>query len=189
MLSGVLAAITCLTFTVSEPLETPAQMPESTTSVSVGTHVTPTSFRTRNFSGNAYLLIFSTSAAVVEPVIVKIPSGGSVEYTFSPSELEGVSLEVVEIIGETLRTGGMHLLDVPTGELDINLWTVPAKPRLATWLQLGAEVMRLPNTGSLLPAGSTSEDPGTESAVIHTPVALPRILIGPGLPGEEYTPM
>jgi hypothetical protein len=49
--------------------------------------------------------------------------------------------------------------------------------------------MRLPNTGSLLPAGSTSEDPGTESAVIHTPVALPRILIGPGLPGEEYTPM
>jgi hypothetical protein len=39
MLSGVLAAITCLTFTVSEPLETPAQMPESTTSVSVGTRL------------------------------------------------------------------------------------------------------------------------------------------------------
>ena len=190
MLSSFLAAITCLTIPVSDPLEVAPAMTEGTNAIAVGMHVTPTSFHGRNFSDTLQLLVFVAEGAP-EPVIVNLPVGGAVAYEFSPEALRGVSVEVVEVRSEGLWTSGVHPLALPTGSSDMTLWTVLTKPACSTWRQLGCEVELLPPQGSLLPAGSTLNEPGTQDALapMHVPVAVPRVMIGPGSPGSTYTPM
>lgn len=190
MLSSFLASVTCLTIPVSDPVEVAAVMSEGATPIAVGTHVTPTSFHSRNFSDTLQLLVFGAEGAP-EPVIVHLPAGGAVAYEFSPEALAGVTLEVVEVGSNGLWTSGVHPLALPAGVSDMSLWTVPTKPTHETWRQLGCEVDFLLPQGSLLPAGTTSNEPGTESAIApsHTPVAVPRVMLGPGAAASTYTPM
>jgi hypothetical protein len=188
MLASLLAAMTCLTFPVSDPLEAPAVMPEGSAPIAVGTHVTPTSFRSRNFSSAEQMLVF-VSQGVPSPIVVKLPVGGIVEYQFSPEALAGVSLEIVEVHNNVLTTGGVHALQLPANASCMTLWQVPAAPGFATWQQIGCEVSRLPSAGTLLPQGSTSNDPNTDNAVVGPPVTVPRVIIGPGTQQEGYTPM
>jgi hypothetical protein len=181
MLPKLFAAITCLTFPVSEPLEAPAVMPADTAPIAVATYVTPTSFRSRNFSSTEYMLVFA-SQGVPSPVVVQLPAGGFVEYQFSPEALAGVSLEVVAVHDNVFTTAGVHPLQLPAGSSSMSLWSAPTAP-----MQLGCEVSRMSSSGSLLPQGTTSNDPNTEAAIVAPPVTLPRLVIGPG--SEEYSPM
>jgi len=187
MLSSLFAAITCLTFPASDPLEAPAVMAQGAAPVAVGTYVTPTSFRSRNFSDAKCLLVF-TSQGVTSPIVVTLPVGGTVSYQFSAEALAGVSLEVVEVRNDVLTTTGVHTLVLPAGASDMSLWNVPAVPGFVTWQQIGCEVSQLPSSGSLLPQGSTSNDPNTEAAVTAPPVTVPRVIINPA-PQSDYTPM
>jgi hypothetical protein len=127
MLSSLFAAITCLTFPASDPLEAPAVMAQGAAPVAVGTYVTPTSFRSRNFSDAKCLLVF-TSQGVTSPIVVTLPVGGTVSYQFSAEALAGVSLEVVEVRNDVLTTTGVHTLVLPAGASDMSLWNVPAVP-------------------------------------------------------------
>lgn len=189
MLSSFLATLTCLAIPVADPLQTPAVMAPGTPAVEVGIHVTSTSFRSRNFSNLTQLLVFAAEGSP-ETVIVHLLPGETVTYEFSPEALAGVVLEVVTKRDAYLTTSGAHSLSLPQDSLDMSLWIVPAKPRGITWRQIGSEVTDLPSNQSLMPPGSTWDDPtpGTINAT-HVPVAVPRISIGPGSVGEIYTPM
>ena len=189
MLSSFLATVTCLAIPVSEPLETPAVMSEGTAAVEVGIHVTPTSFRSRNFSNLTQHLVFAAEGSP-DPVVVQLLPGGVVEYQFSPEALAGVRIEVLARRGDHLTTSGAHSIGLPPGSVDMSLWIVPGKPRGTAWRQLGCEATDLPSDQSLLPSGSTWEDPEIEPlSATHVPVAVPRVLIDPGLPSEHYSPM
>lgn len=189
MLSSFLATVTCLAIPVTDPLQTPAVMPEGAAAVEVGIYVTPTSFRSRNFSNLTQHLVFAAEGSS-DPVIVHLLPGGIVRYEFSPEALSGVVLEVVAERDSRLTTSGAHSLCLPQGSVDMSLWTVPGHPRGTTWQQIGCQVTDLPSDRSLMPPGSTWEEPETNTIpAVHVPVAVPRILIGPGLPGGDYTPM
>lgn len=189
MLSSFLATLTCLAIPVTDPLEAPAVMTPGTPAVEVGIHVTSTSFRSRNFSNLTQLLVFAAEGCP-EPVIVQLCPGQIVNYEFSPEALAGVVLEVVAKRDEHLSTSGAHSLSLPQGSVDMSLWTVPSKPRGITWRQVGAEMTDLPSSQSLMPPGSTWDDPTPGSLnAVHVPVAVPRISIGPGSVGEVYSPM
>jgi hypothetical protein len=189
MLSSFLATVTCLAIPVTDPLAMPAVMAQGTAQVEVGIYVTPTSFRSRNFSNLTQLLVFAAEGSS-DPVVVQLLPGGIVQYEFSPEALAGVVLEVVAQRGSHLSTSGAHSLGLPLGSNDMSLWTVPASPRGITWMQVGLQATDLPSDQSLMPPGSTWDDPAPETlSATHVPVALPKIMIGPGLPGEVYSPM
>jgi hypothetical protein len=189
MLSSVLAAITCIAIPVSDPLEISAQMKPDQAPVEVGTYVTATSFRSRNFSNVNQLLVFG-AAGVPTPVLVTLPPGGIVQYDFAPQALDGVMLEVVSLRGGVMTTSGEHVLALPAGSVDQSLWTVPAASGLVTWQQLGCEVTLLPPQGSFLPAGLASTGSGTEAATAPPmpPIAVPRSTLSPWVQ-SKITPM
>jgi hypothetical protein len=189
MLSCFLATLTCLAIPVTDPLQAPAVMAPGTPAIEVGIHVTPTSFRSRNFSNLTQLLVFAAEGSP-ESVIVQLLPGEIVNYEFSPEALAGVVLEVVAVRDSFLTTSGAHSLSLPQGSVDMGLWTVPSRPRGITWRQLGTEATELPSDESVMPPGSTWEDPTPLTLnATHVPVALPKVMIGPGLPGEVYSPM
>lgn len=189
MLSSFLATVTCLAIPVTDPLETSAVMYEGTAAVEVGIYVTPTSFRSRNFSNLTQLLVFAAEGSP-DPVIVHLLPGGIVEYEFSPEALAGVVLEVVAERDTRLTTSGAHSLCLPQGSVDMSLWTVPESPRGITWMQIGCQATDLPSDQSLMPPGSTWEDPETDAlSALHVPVAVPRTRIDLGLPVGDYPPM
>ncbi|MFN0006652.1 MAG: hypothetical protein ACKVXR_01995 [Planctomycetota bacterium] len=189
MLSIYLATVTCLAIPVTDPLQAPAVMTPGTPAVEVGIHVTPTSFRGRNFSSLSHILVFAAEGSP-EPVLVQLLPGQTVTYEFSPEALAGVVLEVVTRRDPYLTTSGAHSLSLPQGSNDMSLWTVYSKPRGITWRQIGMQATDLPSDQSLMPPGSTWNDPVPLSLnATHVPVALPKIMIGPGLPGEVYSPM
>ena len=188
MLSSFLATVTCLAIPVADPLETPAVMSEGP-AVEVGIYVTPTTFRGRNFSDATQLLVFTTAGSP-DPVVVQLLPGGIAAYKFSPEGLAGVVLEVVAKRDNHLTTSGAHSLCLPSGAVDMSLWTVPGAPRGTTWQQVGCQVTDLPSDKSCMPPGSLWDAPDSGSAsVTHVPVTVPRVLIGPGILGDDYTPM
>ena len=189
MLSSFLATVTCLAIPVTEPLETPAVMSAGSGAVEVGIHVTPTSFRSRNFSNVTQHLLFAAEGSP-EPVVVQMLPGAVVEYEFSPEALAGVRVEVVAKRDNRLTTSGAHSIGLPQGSPDMSLWIVPGKPRGTAWRQLGLEATNLPSDESLMPSGSTWEDPETDPlAATHVPVAVPRVQVGPGATNDHYSPM
>ena len=94
MLSSVLAAVTCVAIPVTDPLQIPAQTTPGAAAVEVGAHVTPTTFRGRNFSNVEQLLVFGNTDPSVPTVVVVLPAGGIVNYEFAQHALEGVLLEL-----------------------------------------------------------------------------------------------
>src|SRR5436190_864753 len=118
MLSSVLAFLTCATFTVSDPLQSPAQMPANQAAVEVGTYVTSTALVCRNFSSFDHLLVFGR-AGLSSTVTVVIHGGASVRYDFAPEALPGVFVEVVGVHGPlSLATSGTLVLAPPAASPD-----------------------------------------------------------------------
>jgi len=190
MLSCVLTVITCTAIPVADPLEIPATMPADQPTVDVGTFVTSTSIRSRNYSSNDCLLLFG-NAASASPVIVILPPGASVEYEFSPQDLRDVSFEVVSWNGSTMATSGAVPLALPPNATDQSLWNVTGPPGLLTWQQNGAEVSLLAPAGSMVPAGwgAVGPDPNSCAAAAQTPIAVPTRRIPSGVDAESYLPM
>jgi len=189
MLSSFLATVTCLAIPVTDPLETKPVMTDGTAAVEVGIYVTPTSFRSRNFSNLTQLLVFAAEGSP-DPVIVQLLPGGIVEYQFSPEALAGVVVEVIAKRDDHLTTSGAHSLCLPQGAVDMSLWSVPGAPRGITWRQIGCEATDLPSDQSLLPSGSIWEEPEPITVpATHVPVAVPRVTIGIGSPVGVYSPM
>src|SRR5262245_62045377 len=178
MLSSVLAAITCAVIPVTDPLLIPAQTTPGAAPVEVGTYVTPTSFRCRNFSGVEQRLVFGAADHSVSPIVVVLPAGGTVQYEFSQQALAGVLLEVVTMRDGHVVSSGAHPIAVPATQPDLCLWTTFGHALPTTWQQLGCEVTRLTPVGTLIPDVGPDGAGGTEQASAPpcaVPVSPPRV--------------
>jgi hypothetical protein len=189
MLSSVLAFLTCATFTVSDPLQSPAQMAANQPAVEVGTYVTSTTFLCKNFSSYDHILVFGRTG-LPSTVTVVLPAGADVRYDYSPESLVGMQLEVVSLRNPlALVTSGSLGLPLPVGSNDEGLWNVQGRAGLVTWKQMGCDVnMALPS-GSMLPSylGATGPGDGSMNAACQAPIAVPTggVVIG----GVPKTPL
>ena len=183
MLSCVLAMITCVAIPVDQPLDVAAQMPTSSPSAEVGTYVTTSSFRCRNFSSSNYLLVFGQSGTSVT-VTVSLPAASSVAYAATPDMLQNVFMEVVAAPGtSTFASSGSIPLALPANSTDMSLWFVRGATGLTTWRQNGCDV-ELVQPGDSLVSSASVESPsdGTDYAT-QAPVAVPT-----GTSGSTTTP-
>jgi hypothetical protein len=175
MLSSVLAFLTCATFTVSDPLQAPAQMPANQAAVEVGTYVTSTALVCRNFSNFDHLLVFGRTG-VSSTVTVVLHGGASVRYDFAPEALPGVFVEIVAVRSPlSLATSGTLVLAPPPGSIDESFWFVPGLLGLVTWQQNGCNVIRATPLASMLPLylGAIGPGDGSANLMIQAPVAVP----------------
>jgi hypothetical protein len=175
MLSSVLAFLTCATFTVSDPLQSPAQMPTNQAPVEVGTYVTSTALVCRNFSNFDHLLVFGR-AGVSSTVTVVLHGGASVRYDFAPEALPGVFVEVVAVRSSvSLATSGTLVLAPPAGSVDESFWFVPGVLGLVTWQQNGCNVIHGTPLSSMLPLylGAIGPGDGSANCMIQAPIAVP----------------
>ena len=189
MLSSVLAFLTCATFTVSDPLQSPAQMPSNQAAVEVGTYVTSTALVCRNFSNFDHLLVFGRTG-LSSTVTVTLHAGASVRYDFAPESLPGVFVEVVAVKSPiSLATSGTLVLAPPAGSSDESFWFVPGLLGLVTWQQNGCNVNRATPLGSMLPLylGAIGPGDGSVNMMIQAPIAVPTGGVITG--GVPKTPM
>lgn len=173
MLLSLFAAVVCAAIPVADPLEVSAQAAPGEAAVEVGAHLTPTTFRARNFSDVTQVLAFSNGFG--SPVLVGLPAGGIASYTFPPEALVGLRLEFVSLRPGAWMTSGYHTLSVPAETGAETLWTQPGETRLHTWLQIGCEISLLPSEGTSLPPGLLDQGSDIESllAPTHVPVITP----------------
>jgi len=181
MLSSVLALITCAAIPVADPLEVSAQMPADQPAVEVGTYMTSTSFRCRNFSSVNCVLVFGQSGTSNQ-IYVPLPAYGEVEYAIPPGALHGIYLEVVAAPSPTdLQTSGSIALMLQAGSADGSLWFVPGTSGLVTWEQSGCDVQSVQPNSSMLSTTVPVESPdgGDSYAASQAPSGVP---VGSGLP-------
>ena len=173
MLSCVLAMITCVAIPVDQPLDVAAQMPTSSPAAEVGTYVTTSSFRCRNFSSSNYLLVFGQSGTSVT-VTVSLPAASSVAYAATPDMLRNVFMEVVASPdASSFASSGSIPLALPANSTDMSLWFVRGSAGLTTWRQNGCNVELVqPGAGLISSASVESASSGADYAT-QAPVAVP----------------
>jgi hypothetical protein len=166
--------ITCVAIPVDQPLDVAAQMPASSPAADVGTYVTTSSFRCRNFSSSNYLLVFGQSGTSVT-VTVPLPAASSVAYAVTPETLPGVLIEVVAAPGSSsFASSGSIPLALPTNSTDMNLWFVRGSTGLVTWRQNGCDVELVQPGASLVPSTSIESPSGADDvSAAQAPVAVP----------------
>ena len=175
MLSSVLAFLTCATFTVSDPLQSPAQVAANQPAVEVGTYVTSTTFLCKNFSSYDHLLVFGRTG-LLSTVTVVLPAGTEVRYDYSPESLTGMQFEVVSLKNPlSLVTSGSLGLALPMGSNDESLWYSQGLKGLVTWRQVGCDVSMAYPSGSMLPSylGASGPGDGSMNSACQAPVSVP----------------
>ena len=191
MLSSVLALITCAAIPVADPLEISAQMPPDQPAVQVGTYMTSTYFRCRNFSSVNCILVFGQSGSS-QTIYVPLPANGEVEYAITPEALQGVFLEVVTASSATdLKTSGSIALLAPETSSDMSLWFVPETSGLVTWSQNGCDVESVHPSDSMLSntIPVASPDEGGVYSAAQAPAGVPVSSGLPSTPPQSLPPM
>ncbi len=189
MLSCVLAMITCVAIPVDQPLDVAAQMPASSPAAEVGTYVTTSSFRCRNFSSSNYLLVFGQSGTSAT-VSVALPAASSVAYAATPDMLRNVFMEVVAAPDASgFASSGSISLALPANSTDMSLWFVRGTAGLTTWRQNGCDVSLVQPGASLISSASVDSPSNGTDFASQAPVAVPTGSTSSGSGLQSLPPM